>query len=333
MARTLRIQFEYAYYHVTCRGNSGQEIFSYDADRLTFLDLLERSSDIYQTEILTYVLMSNHFHLLVKTPLGNLQEFMRHFNISYTSYYNWRHDRRGHLYQGRYKSFLVDADQYLQEVSRYIHLNPVRVKVRSGMTLGEKEKYLRDYRWSSYGGYLSQGGRRGFLRAEEVLRYFGGDVPAGRRRYAAFVREGITGNLPNPLERGTGHGIIGTNEFIEKIKEEYIRSGIGAREVPAVKRILAQVEPERIIRNICEEFKVKRDELLRKGYKGVARGILMEMLYRYGGMNQREIGELMGIDYSAVSVMRKRLSALQKKDRNLSAGVEKLKRRIQPSQG
>jgi len=333
MARPLRIQFENAYYHVTCRGNSGQEIFSYDADRLTFLDLLERSSDIYQTEILTYVLMSNHFHLLVKTPLGNLQEFMRHFNISYTSYYNWRHDRRGHLYQGRYKSFLVDADQYLQEVSRYIHLNPVRVKVRSGMTLGEKEKYLRDYRWSSYGGYLSQGGRRGFLRAEEVLRYFGGDVPAGRRRYAAFVREGITGNLPNPLERGTGHGIIGTNEFIEKIKEEYIRSGIGAREVPAVKRILAQVEPERIIRNICEEFKVKRDELLRKGYKGVARGILMEMLYRYGGMNQREIGELMGIDYSAVSVMRKRLSALQKKDRNLSAGVEKLKRRIQPSQG
>jgi putative transposase len=332
MARPLRIQFENACYHVTCRGNSGQEIFSNDADRLTFLDLLERSSDIYQTEILAYVLMSNHFHLFVKTPLGNLQEFMRHFNISYTSYYNWRHDRRGHLYQGRYKSFLVDADHYLQEVSRYIHLNPVRVKVRSGMTLGEKEKYLRDYRWSSYGGYLSQGGRRGFLRAEEVLRYFGGDVPAGRRKYAAFVREGITGNLPNPLERGTGHGIIGTNEFIEKIKEEYIRSGIGAREVPAVKRILAQVEPERIIRNICEEFKVKRNELLRKGYKGVARGILMEMLYRYGGMNQREIGELMGIDYSAVSVMRKRLSAGQEEDRHLSARIERLRKRMEPSQ-
>ncbi len=84
--------------------------------------------------------MSNHFHLFVKTPLGNLQEFMRHFNISYTSYYNWRHDRRGHLYQGRYKSFLVDADQYLQEVSRYIHLNPIRVRLRPRMTLGEKKK-------------------------------------------------------------------------------------------------------------------------------------------------------------------------------------------------
>jgi len=332
MARPLRIQFENAYYHVTCRGNAGQEIFSNDADRSAFLDLLERSSDIYQTEILAYVLMSNHFHLFVKTPSGNLQEFMRHFNISYTSYYNWRHDRRGHLYQGRYKSFLVDADQYLQEVSRYIHLNPVRVKLRSGTTLGEKEKYLRNYRWSSYGGYVSRSGRAGFLRVEEVLGHFGGDTPMGRRRYEAFVREGLTGKLPNPLERGAGHGIIGESEFIEKIRGEYVGPGVGAREVPAVKKILAQVEPERIIQGVCEAFKVKRGEILRKGYKGVGRGILMDMLYRNGGMNQREIGELMGIDYSAVSVMRKRLSVLQKKDRILSARIERLKRRMESSQ-
>ena len=98
-----------------------------------------------------------------------------------------------------------------------------------------------------------------------------------------------------------------------------------------MKKILAQVEPERIIRVICDTFQVEREELLRKGYKGVARGVLTEMLYRYGGMNQREIGESMGIDYSAVSVMRKRLSALQKKDRNLSAGIEKVKKRMQSS--
>jgi hypothetical protein len=200
------------------------------------------------------------------------------------------------------------------------------------MTLGEKEKYLRNYRWSSYGGYLSRGGRRGFLRVEEVLAYFGGDTPTGGRKYEVFVREGLTGKLPNPLERGTGHGIIGESEFIEKIRGEYVRSGVGSREIPAVKRILAQVEPERIIREICEAFKVKRDELLRKGYKGVGRGILMDMLYRNGGMNQREIGELMDIDYSAVSVMRKRLSTLQKNDRNLSVRIERLKKRMASSQ-
>ena len=171
MARPLRIQFGDAYYHVTCRGNSGQETFSNDADREGFLDLLERSSDFYQTEILAYVLMSTHFHLLCKTPLGNLQEFMRHFNISYTSYYNWKHSRRGHLYQGRYKSFLVDADDYLQEVSRYIHLNPVRVGLRSGMGLDEKKKYLTSYRWSSYGDYISRDGREDF-----VLFFFNANI-------------------------------------------------------------------------------------------------------------------------------------------------------------
>jgi len=332
MARPLRIQYENAYYHVTCRGNSGQAIFSNDADRSTFLDLLGRSSDIYQTEVLAYVLMSNHFHLFVKTPLGNLQEFMRHFNISYTSYYNWRHGRRGHLYQGRYKSFLVDEDNYLQEVSRYVHLNPIRVKLRAQMTSDKKRGYLRNHPWSSYGGYISQGKRRGFLRVEEVLAYFGGDTAKGRRKYEEFVVEGMSGKIPNPLEKGTGHGIIGRNDFIEKIRERYIQSATETRELPAVKKILAQVEPERIIRVICEALKVEREELLRRGYKGVARGVLMEMLYRYGGMNQREIGELMGVDYSAVSVMRKRLSGLQGKDRRLSVLVERLKKRLQSSQ-
>ena len=332
MARPLRIQFENAYYHVTCRGNARQEIFLNDSDRSAFVDLLERSGDIYQTEILAYVLMSNHFHLLVKTPLANLQEFMRHFNISYTSYHHWKHDRTGHLYQGRYKSFLVDADNYLREISRYIHLNPMRVRIRSGMTLDEKRKYLRNYRWSSYGGYILQLGKRGFLQVKEVLAYFGGDTEKGRKEYEDFVMEGLSGKIENPLERGTGHGIVGANEFIEKIRGQYIRSAVELRELPAVKKILAQVEPQRIIRLIGDVFGVKRGELLKKGYKGVARGVLMEMLYRYGGMNQREIGELMGIDYSAVSVMRKRLWALLDKDQKLAARIERMKKQLQQSQ-
>jgi hypothetical protein len=200
------------------------------------------------------------------------------------------------------------------------------------MNLKEKEEYLRKYRWSSYGGYLLRSGRRNFLEVEEVLGYFGGDNPGGRRKYEDFVVEGISGKLSSPLEKGRGHGIIGGGEFIEKIRGRYIRSGVESREIPAVKKILAQVEPERIIREVCGVFKVKRDEVLEKGYKGVARGVLMEMLYRYGGMNQREIGEWMGVDYSAVSVMRKRLFEHQKKDRNLSARIERMKSRVQQSQ-
>ncbi len=332
MARPLRIQFENAYYHVTCRGNSGQEVFGNDADREAFLDLLERSCDIYQTEILAYVLMSTHFHLLCKTPLGNLQEFMRHFNISYTSYYNWKHGRRGHLYQGRYKSFLIDGDNYLQEVSRYIHLNPIRVRMRSGMTLSEKKQFLRDYHWSSFGGYVSRDGRKDLLRVEEVLVYFGGDTTKGRRKYEEFVMEGMTGEMTSPLEKGKGTGIIGTDEFIAKIGREHLDPGTSSREVPAVRKILARVEPERIVDAICETFKAKREELLTKGYKGAGRGVLMEMLYRHGGMNQREIGELMGIDYSGVSVMRKRLSAQMERDPTLLEVITRVNKRLLSSQ-
>lgn len=332
MARPLRIQFENAYYHVTCRGNARQEIFTSDTDRSVSLDLLERSVDIYQTEILAYVLMFNHFHLFVKTPLGNLQEFMRHFNISYTSYYNRALDRTGHLYQGRYKSFLVDADHYLQEVSRYIHLNPLRVKLSSGMTLDEKRKYLRNYRWSSYGGYVSTAQRRPFLQVGEVLAHFGGDTVRGRRKYAEFVMEGLSANMESPLERGKGHGILGAAEFIERIRGQYLPLSKESREVPSVRKILALVEPEKIIRGICEVFDVEKETLLKRGYKGVARSVLMEMLYRYGGMNQREIGELMGVDYSAVSVARKRLLGTQEKDRKLLAKIERLRQRLARSQ-
>jgi putative transposase len=191
-------------------------------------------------------------------------------------------------------NFLVDGDSYLQEVSRYIHLNPIRVSVRSAMTLGEKRRYLRNYRWSSYGGYLSEKERKGFLKIGEILGYFGGERTRGRKKYEGFVREGMTGEVTNPLEKGKGHGIIGGNEFIEKVRERYIGLVRESRELPAVKRIVAEVEPERILGAVGHVFRVPREELLRRGYKGVARGVLMEMLYQYGGMNQREIGELLG---------------------------------------
>jgi hypothetical protein len=200
------------------------------------------------------------------------------------------------------------------------------------MDLDRKRRYLREYPWSSYGGYLSQSRRRGFLQVEEVLVYFGGDTAKGRRSYEGFVLEGISKEIPNPLERGKGHGIIGGSEFIERIREQYIESAMETRELPAVKKILVQVEPERIIRIVCGGFKVERGEILRKGYRGVGRGVLMEMLYRYGGMNQREIGELMGVDYSAVSVMRKRVSVLREENRYLSAGIERVKRELQNTQ-
>jgi putative transposase len=306
MARSLRIQFENAYYHVTCRGNARQRTFFVDDDRSAFLDFLGRSSEIYETEIIAYVLMSNHFHLLVKTPRGNLQEFMRHFNISYTAWFNRRHSRSGHLYQGRYHSLLIDEDNYLKEVSRYIHLNPVKIKQEGSMDVEAGGKALRSYSWSSYPGYLSARLRRPFLRVEEILDYFGGDTAKGSRDYARYVERGIGAELENPLELGKGHGIVGDRDFVDAVRERYLTPVADTRELPAVDKTRHEIKPERIIEIVCEELNTGRDDLLKKGYRGAGRGLLMEMLYRYGGMKQTGIGALMGIDYSTVSITRKR---------------------------
>ena len=118
MARPLRIEFENALYHVTARGNERNEIFSDDVDRIRFLELLEKYIDRHGTIVYCYVLMDNHYHLIVETPAANLTSFMHSLQSHYTGWYNRRHARVGHLFQGRYKAIIVDRDEYLLELSR-----------------------------------------------------------------------------------------------------------------------------------------------------------------------------------------------------------------------
>ena len=128
MARPLRIEYPGAYYHVTSRGNDRSAIFTDDADKRRFLEILETTSNLFGVEVHGYVMMENHFHLILMTPMANLQKFMQRFNSAYTVSFNRRHHRTRHLFQGRYKALLIDRDTYLLELSRYLHLNPVRIK-------------------------------------------------------------------------------------------------------------------------------------------------------------------------------------------------------------
>ncbi|MFQ5763344.1 MAG: transposase [Rhodospirillales bacterium] len=141
MARPLRIEFPGAYYHVTSRGNERKAIFREDADRGKSLEVLSSSAEQFRVRIHTYVLMDNHYHLLVETPDEGLSRAARYLNGVYTQYVNRRYRRVGYLLQGRYKAILIDKDSYLIERSRYIHLNPWRV------TSGVKDPF--HYRWSS----------------------------------------------------------------------------------------------------------------------------------------------------------------------------------------
>lgn len=251
MARPLRIQYPGAVYHVTCRGNEQRKIFQDDEDRKRFLRILAQSLNIYSAKLHSYVLMDNHFHLLLETPLGNLSEIMRHFNISYTGFFNRRHRRVGHLYQGRYKSILVEKEAYLSILSRYIHLNPIRLKKLENSSTKEKLEKLHNYFWSSFPAYIDTFKRDGMIDCTLVLADYGGDTDKGRNAYLKQLIADIDIGL-KVKEDIFGQSILGGEEFIQWVKETYLEES-ETREQPSAEKIKHYQHKERILKLIEKE--------------------------------------------------------------------------------
>ena len=200
MARALRIEYPGATYHVMCRGNGGSDIFLDDKDRTRFLDTLAEACERTGWVIHAYVLMPNHYHMLLETPEANLVSGMKWFQQTYTQRFNGRHKRWGHVYQGRYKALIMDPEEpdYFNRVSTYIHLNPVRAGLccKDGL-------HLERYRWSSYPSYLkSRRKRPSYLEVERVLESFHvrRDDKRGRERYRDHMKERIRVEL-DPKKR------------------------------------------------------------------------------------------------------------------------------------
>jgi len=313
MTRPLRIEYPGALYHVTNRGNERKPIFKDDADRLKFLEILAHSLEVYAVKLYSFVLMSNHFHLLVETPLGNLSQFMRHFNITYTSAFNRRHRRSGHLYQGRYKSFLVEKDAYLAMVSRYIHFNPVKVGGLKRKPIQEQLKYLWGYRWSSLPGYLWKKKRWDFVDYSVVLGEYGGDTGAVLRRYKEEMVADLSAGLP-VRENVVGQSLLGSEDFVRRIQESYLEKG-SVRELPALAEVRKYLSRDAILDVIGEVAGKSREEVLSQ--PGTLRQVSMDFLYRRGGLTNPEIGKMMSVDYCTVSQGRKRLVGMLAKDPEL----------------
>ena len=255
MARPLRISYPHAYYHVTCRGNDRRAIFRDDRDRTLFLEKLRVSIEIYDVKLHAYVLMGNHFHFIAETPKANLSEFMRHFNIAYTGWYNRRHRRVGHLYQGRYKAVLVEKDSYLLELSRYVHLNPVRIMPWKRRTGREQLRYLERYHWSSLGGYWGTDRKQSWVNYQEVL----GQVGGSRNRYRQFIEEGLENGYDTPWEKVKGQAVLGEDEFVEKLRDKIVR-GRPMREQPAL-RHLGSMDAADVLKRVSGYFGIKLEEL------------------------------------------------------------------------
>lgn len=206
-ARPLRIEYPGAVCHVTSRGNDRERIYLTDEDYASFLDCLCSVVKRFNWALYAYCLMSNHYHLLIETPDGNLSRGMRQLNGVYTQQFNRKHNRVGHALQGRYKAIFVDKDNYLLELCRYIVLNPVR----AGMIRGPKE-----WQWSSY--KETAGYSRGIscLTKDWILLQFGRKKWETEIRYREFVREGI--KAESPWKEIRGQLYLRDEKFLDGIK-------------------------------------------------------------------------------------------------------------------
>jgi len=311
VARPLRITYPGAFYHVTARGNERKAVFRSTRDREKFLEYLATASQRYDAVVHAYCLMDNHYHLLLQTPAANLPQIMRHINGAYTTYFNVKRTRCGHLFQGRYKAILVDIDEYAKELSRYLHLNPVRAKLVPAPA---------DYPWSSYRDYIGQRKAPDWLFRELILGYFGGNLSKAQKRYHDFVSTiAVDQAHVNPLDAVSGSTLLGSAAFISFVKESYLVGRAPDQNLPALKQLADRLS----IPDICAEV-----EHAFTGQPQLARGIELYLCQKYTRMKLKEIGVYFGIGESGVCKAGRRVEKRMKSDRRLNKQIEALEKRI-----
>ena len=239
---------------------------------------------------MSIVLMDNHYHLLLETPSGNLPRIMAHINGAYTSYFNKKRDRAGHLFQGRYKAIVVQFDEYAKELSRYIHLNPVKAKI---VELPE------DYEWSSYSSYIGRKECPDWLCMDFILGYFGKRIKASKKNYKTFVSMMINNEYESPLKDVIGSTILGTQEFVDFIKDKYIKNKKADKELPSLKALSDRPTIESIIEQV---------DLVIKDNRNLSRNIKIYLCWKYTGSKLEDIGAYFTIGNSGVCQAGRRIS-------------------------
>jgi len=317
MARQWRIEYEGALYHVLSRGNEGRSIFLDDEDCSVLLEALEQLSNRFEIDICAYVLMTTHYHLLLQTKRANLSRSMQWFGTTYTRRFNVRHNRTGHLFQGRFKSILVEDDSYLMRLSCYIHRNPLR----AGMV-----RRLVVYPWSSYMAYAYGKTPPNWLKTDLILKQIEGkDKQKGYREIVQkYSRE------EKRIFEDMRHGLFfGSKGFIDRIRSEYLGEKAG-KEVPeGVRTGSREHDPRVLLKKGAEVLNFDIDEL--RSSRRISqkekdsRDLLIYLLREMCSNRAYEIGALFGLGYSSVS---RRVSIIQSrigKERKLQKRYNRLK--------
>jgi putative transposase len=276
MSRPLRIEFVGAVYHITSRGNARQSIFPDRSDWDGFLDILSSVIAKFDWVCHAYCLMENHYHLVIETPRGNLSRGMRQLNGVYTQFFNRRHKKVGHLFQGRYKAVLVEKESHLLSLCRYVVLNPVR----AGLV-----KSPGQWRWSNYRATAGQVKKPPYLTVDWVLGQFGGKRAAAVREYRRYVLEGI--GEESPWESLRGQILLGKEEFVGRLRE-FLHGKENIQELPRVQRFVARPSLEELFQRIKNPGAKERDRTIYRAFKE-------------HGYYLREIADYLGVHYATVS--------------------------------
>jgi putative transposase len=315
LARPWRIQYEGAYYHVLSRGNERRDIFLDDGDRQLFLRTVGETSDRFKVDVFAFVLMSNHYHLLLRTNLPNLSRAMQWLGLTYARRLNNRLGRCGHLFEGRFKAMVVESDAYMVELSCYIHRNPLRAKVI---------KRLIEYRWSSCPVYAY--GKKGpeWLKTDLILSYFGGKD--GHKAYREKVQNyaGEEGRVWEDFRHGV---ILGSAGFVERIRS--LRGGAAPhKEIPQQKKVLRSMDlmgaAKHALGLLGREMGGYVPEHRVRGEIKEDRDLVLYVLWETGVFRNEEIGQVFGLSYSAVSHIVRDVKEQIKKEPRVGGKMKKV---------
>lgn len=273
MSRPLRIEYAGAVYHITSRGNERKAVFRSDQDRINFLNTLQHVNKRYNWICHAYCLMDNHYHLLIETPDANLALGMRQLNGVYTQLFNKQHNRAGHLFQGRYKSILIQKDSHLLEVCRYVVLNPVRARIAAGPEA---------WRWSSYRATAGREFAPPCLTTAWVLCQFSGKRELAKKEYRQFVTQGIGKTLWHEVR---GQAFLGEETFADELADR-LRKHQDVPDIPRSQRFAHRPALEKVFTAVVLKDREKRNRkigeaVLKHGYTQRAIALHLKMHYSY----------------------------------------------------
>jgi putative transposase len=323
MARPLRIEYAGAYYHVMNRGNRRQIVFGEPRDYELFLSRLGQFREQFDVSLLCYCCMPNHFHLYVQTRQANLSRFMQSLLTSFTISLNRRHQSNGHIFQGRFAAHLVENEAYGAEVSRYIHLNPVRTQALRQAPAGVRRRALREFAWSSYAACIGLSRPSAWFDPAALLSDWGSSRRIQMRQYGRYVEEGLLRDLENPLVRVRldAQTILGTEPFLDRIRRAYLLTRTAdKREQPAFEQARRSIPFEAVVQCVSRQYGVQPESLLtRRGSDRRARQLLIYAVcgYSRAGESLTALARRFDLSLSGLTMARDRVEERLRQDKPL----------------